>query len=168
MNARVRRFLDELDDLGVDATTTSVDAFAVALRDRLERPAVGVPIDVPGCTLADLPVETAPTPADLAAAATGVTPAAIGVAATGSVLLADDGGLTEAVSLYPRRHVVVVPASAIVAGIADGIDRLAAVAETAGTSGVLATGPSATADMGDLVVGAHGPAAVDVLVVADR
>jgi len=33
---------------------------------------------------------------------------------------------------------------------------------------ILATGPSATADMGDLVLGAHGPRAVHALLLEDR
>lgn len=167
MNATTDRFVASLEELNVTPVTTTADALLDALRERLEGPAVGVPLGIEGPSLGALPVELDPAPADLEAAVTGVTPAALGIAETGSILLADRGGCTEAVSLYPRRHVAILPESDLVDDLGASMGRLAA-AGTAGTSAVVATGPSATADMGALVEGAHGPAEVDVLLVTDR
>ncbi|UIO98804.1 LUD domain-containing protein [Halobaculum sp. CBA1158] len=142
------------------------DAVASAIADLVAEPAVGVRLPG-GLSLPD-GVATDPTPADLDAAVTGVTAATLAVADYGSVVVCSDAAGTEAVSLFPDRHVAVVRAGDVVPGMREAMgvlgDRL-----RAGESAVIATGPSATADMGDLVVGAHGPREVEiVLVEGDR
>ncbi|MFW5900663.1 MAG: LUD domain-containing protein, partial [Halodesulfurarchaeum sp.] len=47
-------------------------------------------------------------------------------------------------------------------------ERLEAEFTAGDLSGILATGPSATADMGATVHGVHGPSEVHVIVVTDR
>jgi L-lactate dehydrogenase complex protein LldG len=61
--------------------------------------------------------------------------------------------------------VAVLPATAVVADMRSAFAWLGAQVRAHGTSSIIATGPSATADMGGLVRGAHGPASVHVVLV---
>lgn len=133
----------------------------------VDPPGVGVPL--PPSWAISLPetIDTDPTPADLDAAATGVTAASLAVADYGTVVLESDAAGSEAVSLFPERHVAVVRAGDVVPGMREAIGRLGDRLRE-GASAVLATGPSATADMGELVIGAHGPRAVEVVLVEER
>lgn len=147
--------------------TTAAD-FADALRAVLEQPAVGAPLPFETVSLADLPVTIDPTPRELDAAATGVTAADFAVADYGSLVLtaADEG--TEPVSCFPDRHVAVLRERDIVETMAAAFERLDGRFADGLTSAVFATGPSATADMGSLVYGAHGPTEVHVLLLTDQ
>jgi L-lactate dehydrogenase complex protein LldG len=69
--------------------------------------------------------------------------------------------------LLPERHVVVLRAADVVPGTREALAELDRRADDAARSHVLATGPSATADMGGLVRGAHGPAEVHLVLVGD-
>lgn len=151
-----------------DATCTRVSASdaADALDDAIEPPAVGVPLGIDGVSL-DETVETTLTPRRLQAAETGVTRAA-GVVEHGTLVLQSDAAGTEPASLYPRTHVAVVAASDLHATFPDAFAWLADEFDAGRDSAILATGPSATADMGELVQGVHGPQAVHVVVVEDR
>ncbi|WP_058366124.1 LutC/YkgG family protein [Haloparvum sedimenti] len=157
-------FVGALDELGVEHSRAAPADCADAVAAAVEGEAVGVPL---GDDLA-LPeaVETAPTNGDLEAADTGVTPAGFAVAETGSVHLPSDAAGVEPVSLYPFRHVAVVRESTVLPDVPAAIERYGDFLRNGG-SGVLATGPSATADMGELVVGAHGPGEVHVVIVED-
>ncbi|WP_435347803.1 LUD domain-containing protein [Haloarchaeobius sp. HRN-SO-5] len=159
-------FVDALDGLGVTSDRTTLDGLEATLERAVDRPAVGVPLHVD----ADLPsaVETTFTPAELRDAATGVTPARLGIAEFGSVLVRSTAGGDEPVSLYPERHVAVLDAADVVATGRDAVDWLAEEVAAGRDSYVLATGASATADMGGLVEGVHGPNSVHVVVVEDE
>jgi L-lactate dehydrogenase complex protein LldG len=61
-----------------------------------------------------------------------------------------------------------VAASDIEPGVKAAYERLGDAAEAGQDTHVLATGPSATADMGALVEGVHGPHEVHVIVLEDR
>jgi len=156
-------FEDALADLGVDITRTTVDDFAATLDDIVRDPAVGVdlPFDV---TYPDS-VTVDPTPAALERAETGVTPATFGVANYGSVLLPSTADGAEPVSLYPTLHVPVVRAGDVLPDLPEALDRFGDMAREDDASAIVATGPSATADMGKLVLGAHGPEAVHVVML---
>lgn len=138
------------------------DGVTDAVATLVDPPAVGVAL--PDGLALPSSVATDPTPADLDAAATGVTAASLGIADYGTVVLPADAAGSEQVSLFPERHVVVVRAADLVPGMREAIDALGDRLRD-GASAVLATGPSATADMGDLVIGAHGPREVDVVLV---
>jgi L-lactate dehydrogenase complex protein LldG len=159
----ISTFEAALADLGVDCTRTTVDDFAAIIDDIVRDPAVGValPFDVeyPDSVTVD------PTPAALERAATGVTPATFGVANYGSVLLPSTADGAEAVSLYPKLHVPVVRASDVLPDLPEALDRFGDMAREDDASSIVATGPSATADMGELVLGAHGPEAVHVVML---
>jgi L-lactate dehydrogenase complex protein LldG len=124
---------------------------------------VGVRLPFEGVSLPDS-VQVDPTPADLRAATTGVTAATLAVADYGSILLESDPEGTEAVSLFPDRHVAVLDSRDVVPDMRTAFAELGPKLRE-GASGVLATGPSATADMGELVRGAHGPETVEVVVL---
>ncbi len=102
---------------------------------------------------------------ELSTADVGVTDAFAAVASSGSVCVALDEADAGYVSLLPRIHIAVVAAQAIVARPGD-LFR----ADCAGGAGlrrnfVFITGPSATADMGPLVRGVHGPHHMHVMVL---
>lgn len=155
------------DEHGVGVTVTDAADLAGALADAVEPPAVGVPLPFDGA-LAEADVTLDPTPAEIQAARTGVTPASFGIAEHGTFFLESDRAGTEPVSLYPERHVGVVAASDVVPDVAAAFDRLEGVFADGGASGILATGASATADMGAMVEGVHGPGEVHAVVVRNR
>ncbi|UPV76397.1 LUD domain-containing protein (plasmid) [Halorussus limi] len=162
------QFEDSLRDLGVTQSRTTAAEFDAAVVEAADDPAVGVELPYEGVSLDETDVNADPTPAELDAAATGVTPAAFAVADYGSVVLRPDPSGVEPVSLYPERHVAVLAASDLVADMPAAFDRLAGAVEDGKDDAVIATGPSATADMGALVTGAHGPREVHVIVLEDR
>jgi len=147
---------------------TTVAGFDDALADRLEAPAVGVPLPFDGASLATHPVELDPSPAALDAAATGVTPVGPAVAEYGSVVIPSDEHGAEAVSLYPETHVAVLAASDVHATLSTAVAEVGEEIAAGLTSAVFSTGPSATADMGAPVYGVHGPAELVVLLLEDR
>jgi L-lactate dehydrogenase complex protein LldG len=159
-------FETALDDAGVTYDVAAANEVTEAVERAVEPPAVGVDLHV-DAALPDL-VETEFSPSTLRAARTGVTPAALGVASVGSVLVESSAGSDELVSLYPARHVAVVHVDDVVADLAAATDWLAAEVDAGRDSYVLATGASATADMGALVEGVHGPSHVHVVIVAER
>lgn len=159
-------FTDALGSLGVDVTPTTAEGFAADLSGAVEPPAVGTALPFDGVSLADTAVDVDPTTAALEAASTGVTAAEFAIAAYGSVVVRPTAAGEGAVSLFVDHHVAVVAASDLVADMDAGVERLAEIAVDG--EAIVATGPSATADMGELVRGAHGPASVHVLLVEDR
>jgi L-lactate dehydrogenase complex protein LldG len=165
----VDTFKRALSDRPVTVDRVPSDAFDAALGRRLEQPAVGVPLPLEDVSLADHPVEIAPSPNELAAARTGVTPVGPAVAEYGSVVVPSGDEGAEQVSLYPDTHVGVLAESDIVDSLAEALaDLSGSVAAEGLTSAVFATGPSGTADMGSVVYGAHGPASVHLIIVEDR
>ncbi|MFB6107338.1 MAG: LUD domain-containing protein [Haloplanus sp.] len=162
--APVSTFEDALGAHGVSCTRTTPDGLADALADVVRDPAVGVALPFEGATYPEA-VAVDPTPAELEAARTGVTPASFAVANYGSLALPSTADGAEPVSLYPELHVAVVAADDVVPDMPTAFDRFGETfRETAG-SAIVATGPSATADMGELVLGAHGPEEVHVVIL---
>jgi L-lactate dehydrogenase complex protein LldG len=165
------QFTRELDGLDVGWTRTTVADLPAVLADRVEPPVVGVPSAHEGVSLADLPVEvnTDPSLDELRAARTGVTDAALGVAPYGSVVLRTDRAATaEPASLFVDRHVVLLAERDLRGSVGEALSALGPLFREEDASAVLATGPSATADMGALVQGAHGPETVHVCLLTDR
>ncbi|MFP8955616.1 LUD domain-containing protein [Natrialbaceae archaeon A-CW3] len=163
----LERFTAALDDLECGVTRTTRSELASVLESVVDPPAVGVPLESVAEDVS-IPswIDTDPTPASLEAATTGVTPAVLGIADYGSVLIPEHPTGAEPVSLFPDTHVAVLEASAIVPDVRTAVDRLAPRLRR-GESAILATGPSATADMGALVRGAHGPKRMHVIVLED-
>ncbi|MDG5775317.1 LUD domain-containing protein [Haloarculaceae archaeon H-GB2-1] len=158
------RFTERLADFDVSYTLTAPDDVAAAIEDVTTQPAIGV--ELPD-GLGDLPesVETDPSPAELREASTGVTEARLGIADYGSLVLPTTADGVEPISLFPEHHVGVVSSEDVVPGMADALADLGECFRDASGSAVVATGPSATADMGALVKGAHGPKTVHAIIV---
>jgi len=162
----IDRFLDSLDRLEVGWTRTSAAEVNAVLGEIVEGPAVGAPIPVlEAGTLDALGVSVDPTPRQVSAARTGVTAARLGIADYGSVVIESGPDATEAASLFPERHVAVLRTADVVPDMPAAFERLGPLLREEATTAILATGPSATADMGALVKGAHGPKAVHVVLV---
>lgn len=136
-----------------------------AIAEVVDAPAVGAPLPWDGVSLPE-GVTTDPTPAELEACVTGVTGAELAVADYGSLVLRATSEGSEPASLFGDRHVAVLRESDIVPDMAAAFEWLGERFRATGDSAILATGPSATADMGALVQGAHGPKAVHVVVLS--
>lgn len=158
------RFAASAREYGVKLTRVPAAEATRAVAEATEPPAVGAPLPWEDLSL-PAEVTTDPTPADLDEAVTGVTAAALAVADYGSLLLRATPDGSEPVSLFPDRHVAVLREADIVPDMPAAFEWFGEACRERRTSAVLATGPSATADMGELVQGAHGPEAVHVVVV---
>ena len=112
-------------------------------------------------------VEVVPfDPATAASADLGLSVASAAIATTGTVVQRTDdvGGRT--VSLLPRVHLCVVPASRIVPSSAEVLRRLGEAPLPSNV--VLVTGPSRSADIeSTLVTGVHGPVALVLVISLD-
>lgn len=156
-------FTDALETRDVTWSRATAGEFESTLDDVIEEPAVGTSLPFEGVSLPET-VAVDPSTDELSEATTGVTAAAFGVADYGSIVLRVDDAGGEPLSLWPERHVAVLDEREILPDMGDAIDRMADGVE-AGASFVVATGPSATADMGALVQGAHGPKAVHAILL---
>jgi L-lactate dehydrogenase complex protein LldG len=156
-------FEESLMEIGVGYSRTTVGEFETTLSAVVDGPTVGVPL---GWTTYPDFVETDPSTEVLRAAKTGVTPVAFAVAETGTVAVRSTAGGDEPFSLYPERHVAVVPEVDVLTDLSAAFLRLEGLFADR-ESVVFATGASATADMGELVEGVHGPTSVHVVVVTD-
>ncbi|KYH25434.1 lactate utilization protein C [Halalkalicoccus paucihalophilus] len=160
----VDTFENALDGLAVETTRLAPEAFEGVLEEVIEKPAVGT-LSMESVSLEGTPVATDPTPNQLTESVTGVTGASLGIAEYGSVVLPSTSGGAEPVSLFCDLHVVVVSAEDIVPDMPTAVGTMATTLADGRESAIIATGPSATADMGALVRGAHGPKRVHVLVI---
>ncbi|WP_424008884.1 LutC/YkgG family protein [Haloferax denitrificans] len=160
----VATFEDSLERLEVGWTHTSPDGLADVLEGLCSDPTIGVPLPYDGVDLPDW-VNTDPTPTDLREANAGVTAAGLGIADYGSVVVQGTPDGVEPVSLFGDLHVAVLRRSDIVPGMPEAFDWLGEEFRTGHSSAIIATGPSATADMGALVKGAHGPKEVHVVIL---
>ncbi|KAB1194095.1 hypothetical protein GJR96_11905 [Haloferax sp. MBLA0076] len=160
----VATFEDSLERLEVGWTHASPGEVATVLREVCDDPAVGVELPYDGVELPSW-VNTDPTPADLRDANAGITAAGIGIADYGSVVVQGTPDGVEPVSLFGDLHVAVLRESDIVSGMPEAFEWLGEEFRTGHDSAIIATGPSATADMGALVKGAHGPKDVHVVIL---
>jgi L-lactate dehydrogenase complex protein LldG len=116
--------------------------------------------------LRDLPgVIQNPTDTQLSTASCGVTSAFAGVASSGSVCVALGQPLAGAASLLMPLHIVILEVAHIVPRPSDLFDPAYAEGQGLRRDFVLITGPSATADMGPLVRGVHGPHRLHILLL---
>ena len=164
----VDTFVDAARAADAVVTRTDASGFAATLEEAVRPPAVGTPLPFEGLSYAGTAVSPDPTGADLAAAATGVTAGTLCIADYGSVVLQETGAGEELLALHPDRHVVVVAASDVVSDMPAAFDALDQSFDEGFTDAIVATGPSATADMGAVVTGVHGPREVHVVVLEDR
>jgi L-lactate utilization protein LutC len=98
----------------------------------------------------------------------GLTGAVLAVAESGSLLLGGQPGPAGLVSVLPWVHLVLIRARDLVPDIATAFAQLVARLENGDGDWVWITGPSRTADIAHtLVLGAHGPNALHVLILGD-
>jgi len=124
-----------------------------------------LPVELFSQFVADPRVRSNPTPEEMVASDAGVTEAFAGVASTGSVCIDISFERTGMVSLMAPLHVAVVAAETI-----EPQPRDLFRTDVLGGAGlerdfVFVTGPSATADMGPLVRGVHGPHKLHIIVL---
>jgi L-lactate dehydrogenase complex protein LldG len=160
----VDRFTTSLAEIEVDWTTTDPEGVESTVAGLIESPAVGVELSIDGVTLPER-VETDPDPEAIRTAATGITPATLAIADYGSVVLESDPDGSELMSLFSGTHVVVLEESAVVDSMAAAFEELGPRLRADRGDVILATGESATSDMGALVRGVHGPKHVHVVIV---
>lgn len=110
-------------------------------------------------------MELGPGPDSLREGTTGVTGSRSGVASLETVVVESRPQGDELVSLLPECHVIVVQTSDVYNDLESAFSWLADEFDAGRDSLVLATGPSATGDMGALVQGVHGPERVHVIIV---
>jgi L-lactate dehydrogenase complex protein LldG len=110
-----------------------------------------------------------PEPSDeqLATAQVGVSGAFAGVASSGSVCIVMGPPLAAAASLLMPLHIVILAANRIVERPRDVLDSSHLGGQGLSRNLVFVTGPSATADMGPLVRGVHGPHRLQILLLSD-
>ncbi|MEF8775971.1 MAG: LUD domain-containing protein [Haloarculaceae archaeon] len=160
-------FRQTLSERGLETVQVTPEEVGTAIEEFVVGDeAVGIPgEDWPDSLPAS--VDWNPTPAALRSAKTGVTPAEFAIADYGSLVLPTAPPACELVSLYVDRHVAVLDRSDVVPDMKAAFERLdGAIAEDY-SDAIIATGPSATADMGELVEGAHGPSEVRLVQVED-
>jgi len=158
------QFTAAVGSYGVDITTAEPEGVADVIEELVDPPAVGTPLPWDDVALPDT-VQTEPTTGAVDEAVTGVTAASLAIAEYGSILLRMDEDGSEPVSLFNDLHVAVLREEDIVPDMAAAFEWLGPELRDTRDSAILATGPSATADMGALVQGAHGPKQVKVVVV---
>ena len=99
---------------------------------------------------------------------TGVSGAFCAVAETGTLLLCSAAGSPATVSLLPETHIAVVPASRIVAGMEEAFGLVRAEIGELPRALNFVSGPSRTGDIEQtIVLGAHGPYRVHVILLRD-
>lgn len=167
-NTTIRSFEDSIASLPATMEQVPAAEFEDAIASHLAEPAVGVSLPYEGVSLQGLPVTLSPTAEEVSAARTGITPASLAIGDYGSVVVGDRNDGAEPVSLFVNEHVAVVRASDVVESMSDAVDKLGDGVRDGLQSAVIATGPSATADMGELVHGVHGPESVHVILLSDR
>jgi L-lactate dehydrogenase complex protein LldG len=171
--AAARRFAERVEDYRATVTRCPAGDGAIALAvaaaaERHGARRLGVAPGVPAgwrpggvAVVPDLPPLAV---ADLDALDGVLTGAAFGIAETGTIVL-DGAPLSgrRALTLVPDLHICVVRAGDLVAGVAEGMEALAA-AIAAGRPITFVSGPSATSDIElDRVEGVHGPRRLEVV-----
>ncbi len=106
-----------------------------------------------------------PTEEQMASIKIGITDAFAGVARTGSVCISITGNLGGSVSLYCREHIVILDSNFIVPRPRELFSENFLDGKGLKRDFVFITGPSATADMGPLVRGVHGPGKLHIIIL---
>ena len=110
-------------------------------------------------------VVTTPNQEQLETAKVSITDVFAGIASTGSVGLELSGSLNNHASLLATYHIAVLDVQSIVPQPRDLFKEGLALQNGKPRNFVIITGPSATADMGKLVRGAHGPAKLHIIIL---
>jgi L-lactate dehydrogenase complex protein LldG len=167
----VRRFLDRAADMS--STTERIDAIE-AVPAAVARYAASVGVAEAGAVCwpelasldwraAGVAVDVRPTVGD---DALGITGCFCAIAETGTLVFASSADSPSATFLLPETHVAVVRAAQVVAGMEDAFARLREERTEMPRALNLVSGPSRTGDIEQtIVLGAHGPRRVHIVVV---
>jgi L-lactate dehydrogenase complex protein LldG len=158
------------------ATVEVIDRSPAALRDAVlqaageaKRILFAPPQELPAALFADFVADprvvSDPTPDEMVHSAVGVTEAFAAVASTGSVCVDVSYERTGMVSLLCPLQIAIVVSEAIVPKPRDLFRADLLNGKGLKRDFVFVTGPSATADMGPLVRGVHGPHKLHIIVV---
>lgn len=128
-------------------------------------PPQDLPADLFAEFVRDLRVVADPSVEEWVSTAVGVTEAFAGVARTGSVCVDVGYQCTGLASLIAPLHIAVLAAETIVPKPGDLFREDVLGGKGLSRSFVFITGPSATADMGPLVRGVHGPHRLHIIVL---
>ena len=107
-----------------------------------------------------------PSKEQLKSTRVGITDAFCGVASTGSVCVSVSRSFAVPISMLTRSHIVIIDSKTIVPRPRDIFSTHFLGGKGLHRSFSFITGPSATADMGQLVRGVHGPGELHVIVLA--
>jgi L-lactate dehydrogenase complex protein LldG len=110
-------------------------------------------------------VITNPTKALISQIKVGITDAFCAVADTGSVCVSITNSLSGIISMLVSKHIVIVDSKTIVPRPMDIFSDEYLINEKLKCTFSIITGPSATADMGPLVRGVHGPGKLHIIVL---
>ncbi len=170
--------LDEFTTAATQAVATVevIERSPAALCDAILKAAGSAPCilysppqELPASLFADFArdprVRVDASPEEMVNSAAGVTEAFAGVASTGSVCIDISYQRTGMVSLLTPLQIAIVAAEAIVPQPRDLFRRDVLGARGMERDFVFVTGPSATADMGPLVRGVHGPHKLNIIVL---
>ena len=95
----------------------------------------------------------------------GITDAFCAIASTGSVCVATTNSLSSIISMLVSKHIVLVDSKTIVLKPRDIFSDQYITNEALKHNFSIITGPSATADMGPLVRGVHGPGKLHIIIL---
>lgn len=108
---------------------------------------------------------TDPTEEQMANIKIGITDCFAGIARTGSICVSISKSLASSVSLYTREHIAVLNSQYIVHRPRDIFSPNSLEGKGLNRNFVFITGTSATADMGPLVRGVHGPGKLHIIIL---
>lgn len=168
------QFIDTAQKAG--ATTEEIESSEDALCDSLLKIAEGskkilmsesrfVPVNLFNRIKEKINIVTEPDTGELATAEVGITDAFAGVARTGSVCIVINPGFSSYISLLPRKHIVILESRNIVARPRDVFENYILKSSLDESGWIFISGPSATADMGELVRGVHGPDKLHIILL---
>lgn len=99
----------------------------------------------------------------------GITGVFCAVAETGTLVVLSGAGTPASTSLLPETHIAIVPAARIVPGMEEAFERIRAECGELPRAVNFISGPSRTGDIEQtLVLGAHGPYRVHIVVVSGQ
>lgn len=153
----------------IDRTPKGLSQAILAVVGAASRILYAPPAELPPDLFADFEtdcrIRTDPTPEEFVDSPVGVTEAFAGVASTGSICIDVNHGRTGIVSLLSPLQIAVLAVEKIVAQPRDLFRRDVLEGVDLDRDFVFVTGPSATADMGPLVRGVHGPHRLHIIVL---
>jgi len=108
---------------------------------------------------------THPSEEQLASTKVGITDCFAGIARTGSICVSISKSLASSVSLYTQEHIAILDSKSIVPRPRDVFSPDYLEGKGLERNFVFITGTSATADMGPLVRGVHGPGKLHIIIL---